>query len=164
MVTFQFKPSNKSWKSHFWNFFRQLWKKCHWIQLVRIIFDKKMGKTFFFWIFLKQKIFFMAKFEFYMKNAFFWGIYCWCSSKIAKIEIFRIFCSNYTKTVIFGFFYAFWKKKILKIGFINWKWSQLSEKCVFGALWCSRAKITRGVQSWQAFLDVSLIRVSFTRK
>ena len=107
----------------------------------------------------------MAKFEFYMKNAFFWGIYCWCSSKIAKIEIFRIFCSNYTKTVIFGFFYAFWKKKILKMAFINWKYSQLSEKCVFGALWCSRAKITRGgvghpPQSWQAFLDVSLIRVN----
>ena len=124
----------------------------------------KNGKNLFFWIFLKQKIFFMAKFEFYMKNAFFWGIYCWCSSKIAKIEIFRIFSSNYTKTVIFGFFYAFWKKKILKMAFINWKYSQLSEKCVFGALWCSRAKITRGgvghpPQSWQAFLDVSLIRV-----
>ena len=52
LVTFQFKPSNKSWKSHFWNFFHQLWKKCHWIQLICIIFHKKTGKTCFlkfFW-------------------------------------------------------------------------------------------------------------------
>ena len=124
---------------------------------------KKRKKPIFL-NFFETKIFFMAKFEFYMKNAFFWGIYCWCSSKIAKIEIFRIFCSNYTKTVIFGFFYAFWKKKILKMALMNWKWSQLSGKCVFGALWRSRGKLDRGhpmppPQSWQALSDVSLIRV-----
>ena len=55
LVTFQFKPSNKSWKSHFWNFFHRLWKKCHWIQLVRKIFDKKTEKTFFFSIFLESQ-------------------------------------------------------------------------------------------------------------
>ena len=121
----------------------------------------KNRKKSIFFIFFQQIIFFLPIIEFHLENAFFWCIYCWCSSKIAKIEIFCIFCSNYTKTVIFGFFYAFWKKKILKMAFINWKYSQLSEKCVFGALWCSRAKITRGGvgQSWQAFLDVSLIRV-----
>ena len=116
LVTFQFKPSNKSWKGHFWNFFCQLWKNCCWIHLVHIIFDKKTEKILFFGIFLIQNIFFMAKFEFYRKNAFFWGIYCCCSSKIAKIEIFRIFGSNCTKTVIFQFFSAFCKKKEF------WKW------------------------------------------
>ena len=143
MVTFQFKPSNKSWKGHFWKFFWQLWKTYHWIKLVHIIFEKKTRKNLILWNFLKQNIFFMAKFEFYRKNAFFWGIYCCCSSKIAKIEIFRIFCSNCTKTVIFQFFYAFCKKRILKMALMAWKWSQLSEKCVFGALWRSRAKLTR---------------------
>ena len=39
LMTFHFKPSHKSWKSHFWSFFHQLQKNCRWSQMVSIIFD-----------------------------------------------------------------------------------------------------------------------------
>ena len=86
------------------------------------------------------------------------------AQKLQNLKFFAIFWSNCTITVILQFFSAFCKKKILKMALMNWKWSQLSGKCVFGALWCSRAKLDRGgircpPQSWQALSDVSLIRV-----
>ena len=91
LVTFQFKPSNKSWKSHFWNFFRQLWKKCRWNQLVRIIFDKKMEKTYFFEFFWNKKYFSwqnlnstwkMLSFEVYIVDV---------AQKLQKLKFFAFF-------------------------------------------------------------------------
>ena len=86
------------------------------------------------------------------------------AQKLQNLKFFAIFWSNCTITVILQFFSAFCKKKILKMAFLNWKWSQLSGKCVFGALWRCRAKLDRGgircpSQCWQALSDVSLIRV-----
>ena len=91
LVTFQFKPSNKSWKSHFWNFFRQLWKKCRWNQLVRIIFDKKTEKTYFFEFFWNKKYFSwqnlnstwkMLSFEVYIVDV---------AQKLQKLKFFAFF-------------------------------------------------------------------------
>ena len=103
----------------------------------------------------------MAKFEFYMKNAFFWGIYCWCSSKIAKIEIFCIFCSNCTKTVIFQFFSAFCKKKNSENGsYILKIISAFRKMCFWSSLTLHRLiRVVGPPQCWQAFPDISLIRV-----
>ena len=80
-----------------------------------IIFDQKTEKIIFFQFFLKQTLLFLPKFEFYMKNAFFWCIYCWYSSKIAKLEIFRNFLVKLYYNGNFAFFSAFCKRKF-------WKW------------------------------------------
>ena len=67
-------------------------------------FQYPVKVTFFGNFLIKKTIFFLPKFKFYMNNAFFWGIYCWFSSKFVK---FDFFCSNCTLTVIFWFCYAF---------------------------------------------------------
>ena len=166
LVTFPFKPFNNSWKSHFWNLFCQFWKICCWSQLVSKILNQRIKRTFYQNI-VKQTLLFLPKFEFYMKNAFFRCIYCWYSSKIEKLEIFRNFLVKLYYNGNFAIFFCFLQKKILKMALMNWKWSQLSGKCVFGALWRSRAKLDRGgircpPQSWQALSDVSLIRVNWS--
>ena len=66
-------------------------------------------------MFLKQTLLFLPKFEFYMKNAFFWCIYCWYSSKIAKLEIFRNFLVKLYYNGNFAIFFCFLQKKF-------WKW------------------------------------------
>ena len=76
-----------------------------------IIFDQKTEKIIFFQIFLKQTLLFLPKFEFYMKNAFFWCIYCWYSSKIAKLEIFRNFLVKLYYKGNFASFFCFLQKK-----------------------------------------------------
>ena len=99
-----------------------------------------------------------------MKNAFFWGIACWNSSKITNFENFTHFQGFFTRLPIFASFGGSYGKKILKKGQMSWNWSHLSGKHDFWAKFSSRAKIDRGApgvppRTWQGLSDVALIRV-----
>ena len=56
------------------------------------------------------------------------------AQKLQKLKFFAFFAQIILKRQFLDFFTLFGKKKFLKMAFINWKKSQLSEKCVFGAL------------------------------
>ena len=64
--------------------------------------------------------------------------------KVQSLKFFAIFWSNCNTVVILKSFSTFCKKQFLKVALMNWKWYQLSWKCVFWALWCSRAKLDWG--------------------
>ena len=113
LVTFHFKPSNKSWKSHFWNFFHQLQKNCCWSQLVSIIFDQKTEKINFFHFFFNKSYFFCPKLNSTWKMHSFDVFIVDIAQKLQNLKIFTIFWSNCTITVILKFFSAFRKKKFL---------------------------------------------------
>ena len=53
LVTFNFKTLPKHRLTQFWNFLAQIWEKCDRRQVVRIGFDKKIGKIWFFSIFFQ---------------------------------------------------------------------------------------------------------------
>ena len=158
-----------SWKRYFWNFSPGCEKFAVEANRGSIIFDQKTEKIIFFQILLEQTLLFLPEFEFYMKNAFFWCIYCSYSSKIAKLEIFRNFWVKLYYNGNFAIFFCFLQKKFLKMALMNWKWSQLLGRCVFGTLWRSRAKLDRR-GSWsppwprQGLLNVGLFRVNCVLK
>ena len=77
-------------------------------------FEKKLKKIFSFSIFLAKIILFLYEIEFYMKNAFFWCIICWCRSKIAKFWNFAHFLAIFSTFSIFAFFLWFVEKKFWK--------------------------------------------------
>ena len=79
-----------------------------------MILCKKNWKKIIFKIFLAKIILFLYKIEFYMKNAFFWCIICWCRSKIANFWNFAHFLAIFSIFSIFAFFCDLWKKKIWK--------------------------------------------------
>ena len=94
-----------------------------------------------------------------MKNAFFWGIACWNSSKITKFGNFHSFLAIFDRFLIFANFFVIFGKKILKRGQINWNWCQLLGEHDFWAKIGSRAKIDRGVAAitWQGFQTLPLL-------
>ena len=55
-------------------------------------------------------ILFLYEIEFYMKNAFFWCIICWCRSKIANFWNFAHFLAIFSIFSIFAFFLWFVEK------------------------------------------------------
>ena len=118
-----------------------------------------------FCFFSNKSYFFLFENEFYVKNAFFWGIACWNSSKITNFENFTHFQGFFTRLPIFASFGGSYGKKILKKGQMSWNWSHLSGKHDFWAKFSSRAKIDRGgswsppPRTWQGLSDVALIRV-----
>ena len=79
--------------------------------MVSLDFDKNFKKLFFFQSFLQKIIHFLYEIEFYMKNAFFWCIICWCRSKIAKFWNFAHFLAIFSIFSIFAFFLWFVEKK-----------------------------------------------------
>ena len=91
LVTFNFKAFPEHRSTQFSNFFAQIWKFCNWRQQVSIDFHTKKRKIQFLQFFFKEIIRFLLEIEFYEKNAFFWGIACWNSSKITKFGIFALF-------------------------------------------------------------------------
>ena len=76
----------------------------------------------------------MFEIEFYVKNAFFWGIACWNSSKITNFENFTHFQGFFTRLPIFASFGGSYGKKILKKGQMSWNWRHLSEE-VLSIIW-----------------------------
>ena len=63
---------------------------------------------------MQKIIHFLYEIEFYMKNAFFWCIICWCRSKIAKFWNFAHFLAIFSIFSIFAFFLWFVEKKFWK--------------------------------------------------
>ena len=124
-----------------------------------MIKNEKNHLSGFFWT---KPYFFYPNFNSTWKMHSFYVYIVDIAQKLQNLKFFAIFWSNCTITIILHFFSTFCKKKILKMALINWKWSQLSGKCIFGALWRSRAKLDRGASDapWQALSDVSLIRVN----
>ena len=108
------------------------------------IFDQKTEKSSFSKFFWNKPYFFCLNLNSTWKMHSFDVYIVDIAQKLQNLKFFAIFWSNCTITVILQFFSAFCKKKILKMALMNWKWSQLSGKCVFGALWRSRAKLDRG--------------------
>ena len=103
-----------------------------------------------------------------MKNAFFWGIACWNSSKITKFGNFHSFLAIFDRFLIFANFFVIFGKKILKRGQMSWNWCQPLGTHDFWAKIGSRAKIDGGARGappclWQGLLDVALIRVNWHR-
>ena len=82
--------------------------------MVSLNFYKKFKKLFFFQFFLHKIILFLYEIEFYMKNAFFWCIICWCRSKIANFWNFAHFLAIFSIFSIFAFFLWFVEKKFWK--------------------------------------------------
>ena len=91
LVTFNFKTFPKHRRTQFLNFLAQIWEMRVWRQEVSIDFEKKKEKIWIFQFFLKQMILFLFEIEFYVKNAFFWGIEYWNGCKITKFGISLIF-------------------------------------------------------------------------
>ena len=61
---------------------------------ITILCEMELGRKFeFFPIFHYKTILFSSESEFSMKNVFFWGTSCWCSSKIKKVEGGLISCN-----------------------------------------------------------------------
>ena len=59
-------------------------------------------------------ILFLYEIDFYMKNAFFWCIICWCRSKIVKFWNFAHFLAIFSTFSIFAIFLWFVEKNIWK--------------------------------------------------
>ena len=104
LVTFNFRTFPEHRLTQFSNFFAQIGKFCNFRQKVSIDFHTKKEKLDFFQFFLKEIILFLLEFEFYVKNAFFWGIACWNGSKIIKFGIFAHFSWLLTRFSIFTIF------------------------------------------------------------
>ena len=109
--------------------------------MVSLNFYKKFKKLFFFQFFLHKIILFLYEIEFYMKNAFFWCIICWCRSKIANFWNFAHFLAIFSIFSIFAFFCDLWKKNsekgsnqlemiqiYVKTWFLTYLWLQSQEK------------------------------------
>ena len=145
----------------FWYKFEKFANEDNWSASV---FKKKSEKFEFFQIFSNKSYFFLCEIEFCMKNAFFWGIACWNSSKITKFGNFHSFLAIFDRFLIFANFFVIFGKKILKRGQMSWNWCQLLGEHDFWAKIGSRAKIDRGggghpPPHLARLPDVALIRV-----
>ena len=61
---------------------------------ITLVCEMELGRKFkFFPIFYYKTILFSSESQFSMKNVFFWGTSCWCSSKIKKVEGGLISCN-----------------------------------------------------------------------
>ena len=83
-----------------------------------MIFLKKNWKKSSFHFFFKQIILFQYKIEFYVKNAFFWGIACWNGCKITKFGIFAHFSWFLSRFLFFTIFLMILRKKIFSLEFL----------------------------------------------
>ena len=132
--------------------------------MVSLDFDKNFKKLFFFQSFLQKIIHFLYEIEFYMKNAFFWCIICWCRSKIANFWNFAHFLAIFSIFSILAFFLWFVEKKFWKRLKSVGNDPKLCGNMIFDLFVAPEQRKMGGApgappRPWQGLSDVALIRV-----